>query len=171
MHPCNPIASLSTVSVSQLYNAINSVSVSQLYNIVCCLPPPLTRLSQKIVSVSQLYNAINCANHYRPETFRGEALPASDVFSFAMVAYQIGSLLQPFAGETEQEIRDQLEPFRPSEAQARRGRSVEEQLIDWEQDYPLVTRRPNLATLQPECPTVLRALIAECWGDEFYSSC
>jgi hypothetical protein len=83
-----------------------------------------------------------------------------------MVAYQIGSLLQPFAGETEQEIRDQLEPFRPSEAQARRGRSVEEQLIDWEQDYPLVTRRPNLATLQPECPTVLRALIAECWGDD-----
>lgn len=102
-----------------------------------------------------------------PETYDGGALPASDVFGFAVIAYRVASLAIPFRGLSEQQIRAKLEPFRASDAQARRGLSPEQQYADWLEDYPLETRRPAMRKLDGDgrCPSALKELVVQAWAD------
>eukprot|EP01043_Picozoa_sp_COSAG02_P010925 COSAG02_NODE_395_length_23127_cov_130.205663_9_plen_1340_part_00 len=115
-----------------------------------------------------------------PETFAGKFSPQSDVFAFAITAFEVVARCIPFADESDGEITRKLSlRFDPKndggvKGQVRRkeerGQTREEALaetrLEWFEDHPIESRRPDLSTTEEGCSPVLTALIQSCWADD-----
>ena len=95
----------------------------------------------------------------------------SDVFSFAVVGFEVMTRLEPWAELNEVETKKRvMAMFDPHSKQAARlaamGFSLSVQIQDWLRDNPLDARRPNLATGDgSRCPDALAQLIKRSWAD------
>jgi serine/threonine protein kinase len=106
-----------------------------------------------------------------PETFRGSYGPASDVFSFGVLAFEVASRETPWAGVSQPEVIGKTSAMFDPTAKAvqrliARGISVEEQRDEWIEDNPLADRRPDLTAAEAGCPPELLALLRCCWADD-----
>ncbi len=107
-----------------------------------------------------------------PETFRGHYTTKSDIYSFAVVGFEVVTRATPFDGLGEPEIADKLRSrFDPQARNILRlvelgVSTVDELHAEWLEDNPLDDRRPDLLLSEPGCPEALCALIRRCWADE-----
>ena len=77
-----------------------------------------------------------------PESFFKRSDERSDVFSFAMVVYEITSRTLPHKGKSIQEIdRIVKARFELSQSMLKRGMTEEQQCTYWKEDHPLSERR------------------------------
>ena len=105
-----------------------------------------------------------------PETFEGKYSNKSDVFSFALLIFEVVSLILPHADKSAAEIQKVvMQKFKVSKALEKRGVTAEEQEAEWFEENPLNARRPNLAHAQPGCPPALVGLMSKCWADDAVS--
>ena len=106
-----------------------------------------------------------------PETFRGRYSPASDVFSLAVMDFELLTRQIPWAGVSHTEIIKQAsewfdEADRRVQRRLQRGESIEQQREEWLEDFPLEERRPDIrASAEAGCPAALIDLTQRCWAD------
>lgn len=104
-----------------------------------------------------------------PETNFGRSRTASDVFSFAMIAYQAASFKVPYVGKTTTEIQAMLmERFdkhkKSNVKKLAKGVSLEELQEEWLEDNPLDERRPDLSLVEDDAEQLV-SLVEACWAD------
>jgi len=102
-----------------------------------------------------------------PETFDGIYSEKSDVFSFAILCFEVLSLSLPYAGKRTAEITNLvMERFKVNtNALKRRGVLVAEQEKEWLEDNPIHNRRPDLSQVAADCPQALIDWTKQCWED------
>eukprot|EP01048_Picozoa_sp_COSAG05_P032388 COSAG05_NODE_12382_length_470_cov_0.822102_1_plen_125_part_10 len=106
-----------------------------------------------------------------PETFCGKYSPASDVFSLAVLDFEILTRQLPWAGIALTEVIDKArerfdEIDRRVLRRLERGESIEQQRAEWLEDFPLEERRPAIHSAAEEgCPAGLIELAQRCWAD------
>jgi len=102
-----------------------------------------------------------------PETFDGTYSEKSDVFSFAVLCFEVLSLSLPYVGKHTAEITNLvMERFKVNtNALKRRGVVVAEQEKEWLEDNPINDRRPDLSQVTADCPQALMDWTKQCWED------
>ena len=124
-------------------------------------------LSKELASTANTYGGVGTLAWSAPETFNGEFGEKSDVFSFGVVLYELGSRAQPFQGASRQKILKLITTifeYDPSDFEEL-GLDEAKQLARWQRKNPLAHRRPNLALLEADCPISVRQAMQQCWGD------
>ena len=103
-----------------------------------------------------------------PEQYRGPAVRASDVFSFAMVVYHSLCLAVPFGGMASEVIETNLRAqFEYDEELFEEdGVSEVQQRRRWLKKNSLASRRPALSAVRSDAPAALVKLMEDCWLDE-----
>jgi uncharacterized protein YjbI with pentapeptide repeats len=106
-----------------------------------------------------------------PEAFGGHYSEASDMFAMMVAAFEIVSRQKPWADISDPELLKIVsKAFDPTEKsvarQIRRGTSEAQLRREWEDDYPLSERRPDLSLAQAGCPDDLKRLIERGWSDD-----
>ena len=102
-----------------------------------------------------------------PESFFKRSDERSDVFSFAMVVYEIISRTLPYKGKSMQEIdRIVKARFELSKGMLKMGVTEEQQCKCWKEEHPLSERRYR--TSRPSC-SGSRALANTGFHPEFMS--
>ena len=101
-----------------------------------------------------------------PEAFKGKFSEMSDMFAFAVLMYELMSLMLPHAGKSAAEISKlAMETFTVSKALEKRGVTAAEQQQEWLEEHPLHTRRPDLNLVQRGCPPALLDWVEKSWSD------
>merc|ERR1712100_648095 len=107
-----------------------------------------------------------------PETFQGKYSPASDIFSYVVLCFEVITRSIPWRDNPLEGHMDQKRIFDPGAPSVQKkiaqGRSLEDLREEWLDDNPLWSRRPEIAPADPHadgCPTSLLALMARCWAD------
>eukprot|EP01043_Picozoa_sp_COSAG02_P049345 COSAG02_NODE_4946_length_4801_cov_2.406423_1_plen_931_part_00 len=101
-----------------------------------------------------------------PETFMDQYSRGSDVFAFGVTAFEVISRKFPFAGLGEAAVFEKVgKRFQVYQPALRLGITEDEQRREWEREYPLAERRPDLSAVEPGCPTGLLTLVQRCWSD------
>ena len=106
-----------------------------------------------------------------PETFIGKYSEASDVYSFAMLCFEVVTRQAPWRGLSEAEVFEHARSaFDKDDPVVKRlqgfGVSIEQQKQEWIQNHPLSERRPDLSSAEQDCPEALLHLIERCWADD-----
>ena len=102
-----------------------------------------------------------------PEAFKGNFSEKSDIFSFAVLIYEVLSLILPHAGKSTAEITKlSMETFTVSKALEKRGVSAAEHEKEWLEENPLHTRRPDLNLVQLCCHPALLDRVVKSWSDD-----
>ena len=87
-----------------------------------------------------------------PEAFSDKFSEMSDIFSFAVLMYEVMSLVLPHAGKSTVAITELARgKFKVSKALEKRGVTAAEQEQEWLEENPLHTRRPDLGLVQHSC--------------------
>jgi len=103
-----------------------------------------------------------------PETFKGRYSQKTDVYSFAVLAFEVVTNKVPHEGLSLPEINKRaMSCFEYDEEQFQEdGVDKEKQRARWNKKNPLHTRRPDLVgQVQSGCPSFLGRLIEKCWSD------
>jgi serine/threonine protein kinase len=101
-----------------------------------------------------------------PEAFEGDFSEMSDMFSFAVLMYEVLSLVLPHAGKSTAEIIKLAQrKFKVSKALEKRGVTAAEQEQEWLEENPLHTRRPDLNLVQLGCHPALLDWVVKSWSD------
>ena len=101
-----------------------------------------------------------------PEAFGGKFSEKSDIFSLAVLMYEVMSLQLPHAGKSTAEITELARgKFKVSKALEKRGVTAAEQEQEWLEENPLHTRRPDLDLVQHGCPHALLHWVVKSWSD------
>ena len=101
-----------------------------------------------------------------PEAFKGKFSEESDMFSFAVVMWEVLSLKVPHDGKSMAEITKMaMETFTVSKALLKRGVTAADQEQEWLEDNPLQDRRPDLDLVSPGCPPALLNFTVKSWSD------
>lgn len=122
-------------------------------------------LSKEFVSSGNTYGGVGTLAWSAPETFDGIFNERSDVFSFAIVMYELATRIMPYAGVSRNEIDAKVkERFRFSQrALEKRSWGMEEQMEIWRDDNPIEDRRPDLTRVEAGCPEIFCATMQACW--------
>jgi poly [ADP-ribose] polymerase 10/14/15 len=102
-----------------------------------------------------------------PETFKGRYSQKTDVYSFAVLAFEVVTDKVPHEGLSLPEINKRaMSFFEFNKELLDFGVDEAKQRAMWNQQNPLLTRRPDLVgQVQSGCPSFLRCLIEKCWSD------
>jgi poly [ADP-ribose] polymerase 10/14/15 len=102
-----------------------------------------------------------------PETFKGRYSQKTDVYSFAVLAFEVVTDKVPHEGLSLPEINKRaMSFFEFNKELVDFGVDEAKQRAMWNQQNPLLTRRPDLVgQVQSGCPSFLRCLIEKCWSD------
>lgn len=111
-----------------------------------------------------------------PETFSGAFNQATDIFGFALTAYELVTRRLPWMGgrdmsvqEIDEAVKARFKPqSRATQRKLGKGQSLETLRAEWLEDNPIAERRPSLAPdlVPADCPGLLLALVKRCWADE-----
>ena len=124
-------------------------------------------LSKEFVSAGNTYGGVGTLAWSGPETFSGKFSEESDVYSFGMVLYELGSRRQPFHDVSRQETLARITnvfKYDPVDLKEE-GWDEAKQQARWLRKFPLESRRPNLEHLEDDCPDSIREAIQQCWVD------
>jgi hypothetical protein len=101
-----------------------------------------------------------------PKAFSGMFSKKSDMFSFAVLMYEVFSLILPYAGKSTAEITGLvLGKFKVSMALEKRGVTAAEQEQEWIEENPFHTRRQDLDLVQRDCHPALLDWVVKSWSD------
>ena len=107
-----------------------------------------------------------------PEAFKGDFSEMSDMFSFAVLMYEVLSLILPHAGKSTAEITDLARAkFKVSKLSEERGVTALEQEREWLEENPLHTRRPDLNLVQCGCYPALLDWVVMSWLNNLQRGC
>ena len=103
-----------------------------------------------------------------PETFENKYSQKTDVYSFAVLAFEMATNKVPYEGLSVPAINKRaMSCFEYDEEQFQEdGVDEEKQRARWNKKIPLHTRRPDLGQVQSVCPRFLECLIEKCWSDK-----
>ena len=137
-------------------------------NDVLCAKVADFGLSKEFGSAGSAYGgSVGTLAWSAPETFSGRFNEKSDVYSYGMVLYELGSRTTPFDQVSRQQILKYItNEFKFSQKRFdKKGESREEQLDDWLDDNPIEERRPDLAHVEVDCPPMILRMMQKCWAD------
>jgi serine/threonine protein kinase len=107
-----------------------------------------------------------------PEAFKGDFSEMSDMFSFAVLMYEVLSLKLPHAGKSTAEITKlSMETFTVSKSLKKRGVSAAEQEKEWIEENPIHTRRQDLNLVQCGCYPALLDWVVMSWLNNLQRGC
>lgn len=114
-------------------------------------------------------SAAGTIGYKAPETYVGRARTGSDVFSFAMVAYQTVSFKVPYIGKSVKQIDHLLDArFNKHDPMytpmLKMGLTIDELEKMWFEGNKLEDRRPDLTLVEADAQQLI-SLVEACWAD------